>query len=221
MRFTLSFQRSVKAKGIQKNLSLPFIKDKKAFSLVEILVAMVIMVAVFFVGLLIFSQISLRISKQSAEKIITGQASDFTLFLRHKLKEAIINDIEGPFRMDFTGTETSIKFIAPYIAGKGSDIGKYSIYFDGSEIKMAFERIDRNTKSYELDSGFSGSQTFVQNVKKLSFSYWNGQNWQNHWNTKENPVLPDKIKIYFVLRGGISEGKEIEKAFEEEIWMGK
>ncbi|HOQ81936.1 MAG TPA: hypothetical protein PLL89_02620, partial [bacterium] len=107
-------------------MCLRFLKDK-GISIVEILVAIVIITIVFISGLMIFSTSTLRIARQSAEKTINQQATDFTLFLRNKLKEAIIRDIPGPFRIDFVGTETSIKFVAPYSSGNGSDIGKYGI----------------------------------------------------------------------------------------------
>lgn len=214
----------MKGKNTQKNLSQPFIKDKKAFSLTEILVTIVIVTVVFISGLLIFSNIIIRISRQSAEKVITTQANDFILFLRHKIKEVIINDIEGPFRIDFVGTETSIKFVAPYSEGYGSDLGKYGIVFDGDEIKMSFERIKNDTKTYSFDSGFSGSQVLVEGVKSLSFSYWNGTEWEKSWNTQNQigeAKLPDRIKIFLVLGSDRVEGEKIEKAITEEIWMEK
>lgn len=214
----------MKGKNIQKNLLLDFIRNKKAFTLVEAIVTVVIIVIVFVSGLRIFSSIVIRISKQSAEKTITSQATDFTLFLRHKLKEAIINDIEGNFRIDFVGTETSIKFVAPYSEGKGSDLGKYGIVFDGNEIKLSFERIDRKTKTYSFDSGFTGSQILVENVSFLSFSYWDGEKWEKCWNTQNQigqAQLPDKIKVFFILGNEKIEGKKIEKAFTEEIWLGQ
>ena len=193
-------------------------------SLVEIIVAMVIIVVVFISGFLIFSSITRRISSQSAEKTISQRATDFILFLRPKLKQTIIRNIPGNFRIDFVGTETSIKFVAPYTEGKGSDLGMYGIYLDGDKIKMSFERIDASMDSYEFPSGFSGSQILVENVKKLEFSYWDGSSWQNYWDTKnqeENAKLPEKIKVVFILYGGNLEGRRIEKGFSEEIWMGQ
>ncbi|MCX7705733.1 MAG: GspJ family type II secretion system protein [bacterium] len=207
-----------------RNSSQHFIRGRRAFSLIEILVAMVIIVIVFISGLLIFSTITLRISRQTTEKTISASATDFILFLRHTLREAIIQDIEGPFRIDFIGTETSIKFFAPYTVGKGSDLGKYGIYLDGNEIKMSFERIDRNSDDYSFKSGFSGSQVLVENVKELAFSYWDGKNWEKFWDTRNQYAcakLPEKIKVFCTLTGGRCEGKEIEKSFNEEIWMGK
>lgn len=214
----------MKGKNIQKNLLLGFIKNKKAFTLVEAIITIVIIVVVFVSGLKIFSSIIVRISKQSAEKTITSQASDFILFLRHKLKEAIINDIEGNFRIDFVGTETSIKFVAPYSEGEGSDLGKYGIVFDGNEIKLSFERIDRRTKTYSFEPGFTGSQVMVENVSLLSFAYWDGEKWQKSWNTQNQigqASLPEKIKVFFILGNEKIEGKKIEKAFKEEIWLGQ
>ncbi|MCM8759375.1 MAG: GspJ family type II secretion system protein [Candidatus Omnitrophica bacterium] len=224
MKFVSNLQKLLKGKTIQKSLLLHYTRDKKAFSLVEILVAMIIIVIVFVSGFLIFSNIALRISRQTAQKTILASASDFTLFLRHKLKEAIIQDIEGPFRIDFVGTETSIKFVAPYTEGKGSDLGKYGIYFVGNEIKLAFERIERKTKTYSFEPGFSGSQVLIENVKKLKFSYYDGESWGKSWDTSTQTgkaELPKKIKVFFVLSGGNVEGKEIDRAFNEEIWMGK
>ncbi len=214
----------MKVKDTQKNLLLPFTRDRKAFSLVEVLVAMVIMVVVFVGGLLIFSGISLRISRQSAEKTISQQADDLTVFLRSKLKEAIIRDIPGPFRIDFVGTETSIKFIAPYSSGNGSDLGKYGIYLSGNEIKVSFERIDEKTKTYSFEKGFTGSQMLVENVRTLQFSYWDGGTWRKLWNTEEQidcAELPSKIRVFFVIYEGNIEGKKIEKGFNEEIWMAQ
>jgi len=207
----------------QKNLCLRFLKDK-GISIVEILVAIVIITIVFISGLMIFSTSTLRIARQSAEKTINQQATDFTLFLRNKLKEAIIRDIPGPFRIDFVGTETSIKFVAPYSSGNGSDIGKYGIYYDGNEIKMSFERIDEKTNTYSFEPGFTGSQLLIGNVKKLSFSYWDGKTWQKFWNTKNQvdcAEIPSKIKVFFVIYGGNIEGKMLEKGFSEEIWLGQ
>jgi len=214
----------MKGKNSQKNLLQLFIKDKRAFSLVEILVTMVILVAVFVSAILIFSSITLRISRQSIKKTISTEADDFILFLRSKLRESTINDIEGPFRIDFVGTETSIKFVAPYTEGNGSDLGKYGIYFDGDEIRLSLERIDRNTKSYSFESGFSGSQPMVNNVKNLIFSYWNGRQWEKNWDTKNQigqSMLPEKIKIFLVLTGGKIEGEQIEETFMQEIWIGE
>ncbi|MCM8828889.1 MAG: hypothetical protein NC902_06355 [Candidatus Omnitrophica bacterium] len=202
----------------------PCIKDKRAFSLVEILITMVVMVVVFISGVMIFSSITLRATKQAAEKTMIASARDFTFFLRRSLKEAIIQDIEGPFRIDFIGTETAIKYVAPYAPGSGSDIGKYGIYFDGDEIKLSFERLDRKMKTYAFDSGFSGSQPLVENVKTFSFLYWDGNTWEKSWNTQNQigrAKLPDKIKVFFVLKTRKFEGKDIEKAFEEEIWMDR
>jgi len=182
---------------------------------------MVILTIVFVSGLMIFSNITVRIARQSAEKTMSAQASNFTLFLRHKLKESVVQDIPGPFRIDFIGTETSIKFIAPYTEGKGSDMGKYGIYLDNNTIKMSFERIDAKTTTYAFENSFTGSQPFVENVKTLSFSYWDGKTWQKNWDTRINPELPQKIKVFFILYGGNVEGKNIEKGFSEEIWMAK
>ncbi|MCM8789018.1 MAG: prepilin-type N-terminal cleavage/methylation domain-containing protein [Candidatus Omnitrophica bacterium] len=214
----------MKVKNTPRILLQLFIKDKRAFSLVETLITMVIMVVVFVSGLMIFSSITLRATKQAAEKTMTASARDLAFFLRHSLKEAIIQDIEGPFRIDFIGTETSIKYVSPYTPGSGSDLGKYGIYFNGDEIMLSFERLDRNMETYAFDSGFSGSQPLVENVKMLSFSYWDGNTWEKSWNTQNQigrAKLPDKIKVFFVLRAGKFEGKEIEKIFEEEIWMGR
>ncbi len=173
---------------------------------------------------MIFSTTTLRIAKQSAEKSINQQATDFTLFLKNRLKEAIIRDIPGQFRMDFVGTETSIKFIAPYSPGDGSDLGKYGIYHDGNEIKMSFERIDKKTKTYSFEPGFAGSQTLIENVKTFSCSYWDGNVWQRYWDTTKqsgSAALPSKIKIFFVIGGGMIEGKNIEGSFNEEIWLAQ
>ncbi|MGB9641927.1 MAG: prepilin-type N-terminal cleavage/methylation domain-containing protein [Candidatus Ratteibacteria bacterium] len=221
MKSTLYLQKPLKENNILKNLFLRCNNDKKGLSLVEVLVTMVILVIVFIAGLLIFSNITVRISRQSAEKTVSSRASDFTLFLRHKLKEAIVQDIPGPFRIDFIGTETSIKFVAPYTEGNGSDLGKYGIYLDDNTIKMSFERIDIHTKTYTFEDSFTGSQPVMENVKFLSFSYWDGKHWQKTWNTQDISKLPEKIKVFFILYGGRIEGKRIEKGFSEEIWMGK
>lgn len=185
---------------------------------------MIIMVIVFVSGFLIFSTITIRISRQTAEKTISAAASDFTTFLRHKLKEVIIQDIEGPFRIDFVGTETSIKFFAPYTDAKDSNPGKYGIYFDGNTIRLSFERIERRTKTYSFEPGFSGSQPIVENVKNLSFLYYDGENWEKSWDTGNQynkARLPEKIRVFYILTDRKIEGKEIEKIFNEEIWMAK
>lgn len=185
---------------------------------------MVIITIVFVSGFLIFSTITERISKQSANKVISSSATDFIFFIRHKLKEAIIQDIDGPFRIDFVGTETSIRFVAPYTKGEGSDIGKYGLYLADNEIRLSFERIDRKTESYSFDTNFSGSQVLVENVKRLSFSYWNGKQWEKLWDTRNQigqASLPDKIRVMFTLIDRKFEGKEIERTYDEEIWMGK
>jgi prepilin-type N-terminal cleavage/methylation domain-containing protein len=195
----------------------------RGFSLIEILIALLVFTAVVFSALLLFRGIFLRFGRASAEKTVTQEAAAFFSFMRAHVPEAVVRDVEGRFRIDLVGTGESIRFVAPYTSGDGSDLGQFGCRLHGGQIQVSYTRLTAHMRSYAFPDGFPGAQKLAGGVKRLSFSYWDGAAWSHAWDSGaplHRGRLPVKLRMTVTFTGGSVEGREITKEFTDEIFLG-
>ena len=189
-------------------------------SIIEILIAISIFALVLLSATFVFRTTLLRTSRLSAEKIMSQKAYNLFSFLRAHLPEAVVRDIEGNYRLDFIGSAGWVRFIAPLSEGDGSDLGQFGCALINGAVKISFVRLNADMSSYSFPDGFAGAQTLVDNVRSFSLSYWDGNQWSNFWDTREEPhkgKLPLVVKVSVIFDRSIVEGKEICSEFIDEI----
>ncbi|MFA5645201.1 MAG: prepilin-type N-terminal cleavage/methylation domain-containing protein [Candidatus Ratteibacteria bacterium] len=203
---------------------VPCFRNRKGFSLIEILVATIILSIVMGSTLLLFRNILLRSRMIMAEKRMMQETSSLFLFLRRHLNEAVVRDIESPYRIDFIGDAKKIRFIAPWFEGKGSDLGTFAILFDpvSKTVRVSYMRLSADRSDYTFPETFPGSHPISIDATDLLFHYSDGKLWYDSWDTRRPPhkgKLPQTISVELTISGGKREGKEIYKKSREEILL--
>ncbi|MBC7189731.1 prepilin-type N-terminal cleavage/methylation domain-containing protein [Candidatus Aerophobetes bacterium] len=98
----------------------------------------------------------------------------------------------------FEGEENSLYFFSSSNIAK--EKGEYDLKFISYRFKDS--KIIKNTKSnFKSPSTKTSSTVLASDVRKLSFSYFNGKNWQEKWRFREDKsrnfssYLPEAVRI--------------------------
>jgi len=200
---------------MRKNIFTVNSEKNKGLTLLEILFSVIILTFILSSSLLIFRSFLVNSRKKYIEKKIFSEYSTFTNFLKNTLPYAMVNEMKGKYRINFKGEKTWMKFIIPFSEGENSDLTKIGVYFKEGKIKVSMERVKRKKMDLKFSEGFPGAQTLCENVRTLKFKYFDGEKWNEKWDTEimEKPVLPKILKFEIEIYGGKIEGKEIRKYF--------
>ncbi len=167
---------------------------KRAFTLIEIMVAMAILVIVIGSTLAIFraSATSWRRGEMRAQRY---QQARFILERMSKEISSIVPaSLSGPYCL---GTEDKFYFICSLADAPASlvELG-YWLDEEADELMRTFQ----STPDYDF-STFEEEEVLSENVAALHFEYSTGVSWQENWNSRPEAaqagLLPKAVKIDF------------------------
>jgi len=203
-----------------------YLATPKGITLLEILISFIIFTIVISSSLIIFKSSMLKMRKKSAEKEVYSEAIETLDFIEKNLSLAMVNELEGKYRMNFIGLSNQVKFIAPFSDGDGSDLVKFGIYWDDDKkVKVNYIRVDKKNPDFLFPSGFSGAQMLGENIEELKFYYFDGENSEEIWSSEKGNEnegkLPDMIKVEILVSSPVKiEGKIEKRKFTRLIKMG-
>lgn len=189
------------------------LEGNRGITLIEVLISIFIFLIIILSSLFVFKNTTLNLRKKKEERKIFQEALFSLNFIEKYMRNAMVNEMEGKYRMNFYGGKDWVKFIAPFSEGEGSDLGKFGIYQKGDKIKVSFVRITEDRPDFEFFKGYPGAQILADGVEKLRFYYFDGKEWKNEWNTDEKAILPEFVKIEITLSKGKVEGEKIKRKF--------
>jgi len=192
----------------------------KGLTLLEVLLSFIIFVVIIVSSVILIKTTLINLRKKNLEKEIFSDAIQTLEVIERHLSCAIINETIGSYRMNFIGAPNYIKFIAPFPDDTKSDLGKFGFYLDENKIKMFFERVDKQEDDFTFPKGFPGAQVLGTSVENMKFSYFDGKEWKDEWNTDTGgeEVLPYFVKVEItVLSPEKIEGKETKQIFSKLI----
>ncbi|MCM8803994.1 MAG: prepilin-type N-terminal cleavage/methylation domain-containing protein [Candidatus Omnitrophica bacterium] len=198
------------------------LEEDKGVTLLEVLIAIFIFTFVCLSSVLILKNALLSSRKKTVEKDILSESIYITEFIENRIRNAMVNDLEGKYRMNFKGGSNWVKFVCPFSESKEGDIAKFGIYWKECKIMVEMIRVDKNNPDFTFFDGFPGAQVLGEDVKLFSLKYFDGENWKKNWDTEimEEPKLPKMIEITMVILKGKIEGKEIGREIKKTIKIG-
>ena len=207
---------------MRKNILFQFSGGDKGISLLEILIAIFVFTFVCFSSVFILRNSLISSRKKAIEKDILREIIYITEFIETRISNAMINDLNGKYRMNFKGGDGWVKFICPFSEGKENDIVKFGIYYKDDKIMVEMVRVDNENPDFTFFNGFPGAQILGENVKLFKLSYYDGKNWVNSWDTENMivPELPEFVEVSIVISKGKFEGKKIEREVKKIIKIG-
>ncbi|MGC8977563.1 MAG: type II secretion system protein GspJ [Candidatus Ratteibacteria bacterium] len=207
---------------MKKNILFLFSEEDKGMTLLEVLIAIFIFTFVCLSAVLILKNSLLSSRKKTVEKDILKEFVYITEFIESKISNAMINDLNGKYRMNFKGGNDWVKFVCPFSEGKESDLVKFGVYWKDDKIMAEMVRIDKSNPDFTFFDGFPGAQILGEDVKHFSLKYFDGEEWQDTWDTEnmEEPKLPEMVEIKIVVSKGKIEGREVEKEFRKVVKIG-
>ncbi|MCQ9208004.1 MAG: GspJ family type II secretion system protein [Omnitrophica bacterium] len=169
---------------------------KKAFTLIEILVAMAILVIVIVSSLAIF-----RAAANSWRKgEIRAQRYQQARFILERMSREISSifpaSLAGPYCL---GTAEKFYFITSVSDAQASliEVG-YWLDQDSKELMRSYQ----GAPDYDF-STFEKVETLSENILGLGFQYSTGALWQESWDSRlgraQSGILPKAVKIEFVI----------------------
>ena len=178
---------------------------KKAFTLIEILVAMSILVIVIASTLAIF-----RTAANSWRKgEIRAQRYQQARFILERMSREIASifptSLAGPYCL---GTPEKFYFICSLSDAPASliEVG-YWLDEDSEELMRSYQ----GAPDYDF-STFEKEEALSENIMGLNFQYSTGQDWQDNWDSRlgraQSGILPKAVKIEFAIedeKGGQQE----------------
>jgi len=168
-----------------------------AFTLIEILIAMALLVIVIGSTLAIFraSTASWRKGEIRAQRY---QQARFILERMSKEISSIIpSSLAGPYCL---GTESKFYCISSVSGAPASliELG-YWLDEDAQELMRSYE----STPDYDF-STYDTEEALSENVNALEFSYFTGALWQENWDSRpgaaQSGMLPKAVRIGFDIR---------------------
>lgn len=207
---------------MKKNILRVFLEEDKGFTIFEILISMFIFTIICFSAILILRSSLSTLREKNIEKEILKEIVNISEFIENRISLAMINNLDGKYRMNFKGEENWVKFIAPFSEGDQGDIAKFGIYWKDDKILVHMTRVDRENPDFTFFEGFPGAQILANNIKNFTIRYFDGKDWKKNWNTEimEEPELPEYIEYEIVICKGKVEGREIEKIFKNRVKIG-
>lgn len=175
-------------------------KQKKGFTLIEVLIATFIF-ALLILGLyFIFDKSHSAWQKGDIRLEQYQKAREFLDIITHELKGAF----RGQGRKDsfFQGTRNRILFLSS--SNVPDEEGEYDL--KQIEYKLVDHKLIRRVRSVLSGEENSGASSIVASgVKQLKFSYHDGINWQAIWNIKkedgDSHPLPEAVQIELAVSG--------------------
>ena len=213
-------------KPMTPNSQFSYLATPKGITLIEILISFIIFTVIICSSLMIFKSALLKMRRQSEEKEMYSEAIETLDFIEKNLSIAMVNELEGKYRMNFIGSSNWVKFIAPFSEGDGSDLVKFGIHLDDDkQVKVNYVRIDKKNPDFLFPSGFPGAQMFGKNIEELKFYYFDGKNsgetWSSEKGNENEGKLPDMVKVEILVSSPVKiEGKREKKKFTRLIKMG-
>lgn len=207
---------------MRKNILFHLSEENNGFTLIEVLIAIFVFTFVCLTAIFILKNSLLSSRKKAVEKDILKEIVFITDFIEKRISNAMINDLSGKYRMNFKGEDKWVKFVSPFSEDKEGDIAKFGIYFKDNKIMVEMVRVDNKNPDFTFFDGFPGAQILGEDVKNFSIRYFDGEKWENNWDTEimEEPKLPQLVEIKLVISKGKIEGKEIEKEIKKTIKIG-
>jgi len=210
---------------LKRKVFIRFLEEDKGITLLEILISFIIFTVVICSSLMIFKSAMLKMRRQSGEKEMYSEAIETLDFIEKNLSIAMVNELEGKYRMNFIGSSSRVKFIAPFSEGDGSDLVKFGIYWDDKKVKVNYIRVDKKNPDFLFPSGFPGAQMLGKNIEELKFYYFDGENPEETWSSEKGDEnegkLPDMVKVEILVSSPVSiEGKREKRKFTRLIKMG-
>jgi len=198
---------------LKRGIFMDILEENRGITLIEVLISLIIFVIIMGTSLLIFKGSILNLRKENLERKLWKEAVGAINFIEKYIRNAMVNDLKGKYRMNFYGGKDWVKFIAPFSEGEGSDLGKFGIYQKGDKIKASFVRITKDKPDFEFFQGYPGSQILAEGVEELRFYYFDSKEWKENWSTDVKSQLPEFIKVEITLSGEKVEGKRVIKKF--------
>ncbi len=174
---------------------------KKAFTLIEILIAMAILVIVVSSTLAIF-----RASTNSWRKgELRAQRYQTARFILERISREITSIIPSSKNSATCfGEADKFCFIASIsdAAASSTEIGYWL-----DEIAGQLIRADQSPPDYDF-STFSREEPLSEDVSALAFSYYDGEAWLDAWDSQAGAaqagLIPKAVKVVFTVSGSAS-----------------
>jgi len=178
---------------------------KKAFTLIEILVAMAILVIVIGSTLAIFRASSTSWRKGETRAQRYQQARFILEIMTREISSIVPSSSGGPYCL---GTDETFYFISVLADAPGSliELG-YWLDQDTNELMRSYEY----SPDYDFSS-FDEEEALSENVSSIGFEYYDGDAWQVSWDSRpasdEANALPWAVKISFDIKDEKTEKTE-------------
>lgn len=168
-------------------------------SLLEVLVASSIFLVIFLASSLLFHRQLLSYQKIESERKILQEAQAALEYFARYLRLALVNDLEGRYRIGFQGEKNYLRFIAPFSESEtGSDLCKFGFYQEDDKLKVQVIRINQREDDFSFPDNFSGAQILAENISQLAFRYYGHSTWYEQWESRQDVFkneLPSACEI--------------------------
>ncbi|MBU4312588.1 MAG: prepilin-type N-terminal cleavage/methylation domain-containing protein [Candidatus Omnitrophica bacterium] len=178
------------------------LRDRTGFTLVEMLISLAILAMIVASTFTIFSSSSKSWQKGEARSERYHNARAAIGKISMELSQAVIRE-DGLCR--FIGEKDEVKFV--------SFVSSSSGVFEAAEIEYWLDKERKfllRNEDIEPDYDFSTqdqSDILADNISELGFSYYDGVDWSDTWDS--DSVLPKAVKIRIKLED--KKGKESEE----------
>jgi len=204
-------------------------KNRSAFTLLEILVAMSIIILILGAVYGSYRAMATSISHCRPRNILEQQANLFLLRLNSELRccyagqqnqrlgTANVNAFENELPAEvgqqemhtlFLGEEVSagkifLRFVTSFTSNTNQNepgLAIVSYKLDDSR-KVLLRNVRKYTKKLENDDNDFKGVAVLSNVKSISCEYCENKKWQNEWKSEDMNILPQAVRISLVLEG--------------------
>jgi len=169
---------------------------RKAFTLIEILVAMAILVIVIASTLAIFRAAANSWRKGEIRALRYQQARFILERMSREISSIFPASLAGPYCL---GTAEKFYFITSLSDAPASLI-EVGYWLDEADKELM--RSYQGAPDYDF-STFEKEETLSENISGLNFKYSTGAVWQENWDSRLNRaqsgILPKAVKIEFVI----------------------
>ncbi len=188
-------------------MKLFFRKKQHAFTLVEILVAMSIILLILAAVYGSYRAMSESITRCRPKNVLEQQANLILNRLTSELRCCFAesqNQTDGNTPALFTGKKVSanknfLQFVTTSTNNGG--LAKVSYKLDSSGTVL-LQNVRKYTELSDKDDEDSLWTSILCNIKTISCEYLKDGKWENNWNSSEAGILPAAVKISLVLENG-------------------